>query len=112
MNPFCEVRNRVPSSTALVSESAVAVALLGQIVHGQVTGPLPAVIVIPADGASMFPLSSAARLRIRLAPVVVGVDADVTASRPVARCHVVPLSVDTSTPPTRPPPASVAVPLT
>ncbi len=31
--------------------------------------------------------------------------------RPVAGCHVWPLSVDTSTPPTTPPPVSLAVPL-
>ncbi len=66
MNPSCDARNRTPSSTELVSGSVRSgTAVLAQIEHGHVVGPVPAVTVTPTAGASRFPLSSAARLRMR-----------------------------------------------
>src|SRR5215510_12597507 len=113
MKPFTSERNLTPSSTAAVSESliTVGVAELGQIVHGHEAGALVTVTVVPTPGVSRFPLSSAARVLIVTEPSVVGVQAYVQASRPFARCQVVPPSTDTSTPPTTPPPESAAVPL-
>ena len=49
-------------------------AVIGQIEHGQVTGPgAPTVTVTPAAGVSRLPLSSAARLRIVTVPFAAGV---------------------------------------
>jgi hypothetical protein len=58
----------------------------------------------------MFALSSVARLRIFTVAGELGVNVYDHDSRPVARCQVAPSSVETSTPPTRPPPPSVAAP--
>ena len=67
---------------------------------------------VPGSRPSRFPLSSAARLRTVTWPLAVGVQVKLQLSRPVAGCQLAPPSTDTSTPPTRPPPASAAVPLT
>src|ERR1700682_1347125 len=45
------------------------------------------------------------------APCTVGVQKYIQDSRPLAGCQVAPPSTETSTPPTTPPPASVAVPV-
>src|SRR5258706_201469 len=58
----------------------------------------------------MLALSSAARLFSVVGPLLVGVQESVQELVPVARWLVAPLSVDTSTAATRPPPTSVAVP--
>ena len=81
--------------------------------HGQST-----LTVVPAPGAAMLPLSSVARTLI----VVEGepwaihgyVQLTVVAAWPVivAGCQVEPPSVETSTPATTPPPASVELPET
>ena len=65
----------------------------------------------PAAGVSRLPLSSTARDWIRACAEPVG-DPRIASSVavPAAGCHVCPPSVDTSTPATWPPPASVAVP--
>ena len=64
-----------------------------------------------ADAAPRLPLSSTARLRIVTAPELPGVQAYVHVPRPLAGCQVGPPSTVTSTPPTTPPPLSVAVPV-
>src|ERR1700704_4665632 len=46
-----------------------------------------------------------------VAPCTEGVQKYIQDSRPLAGCQVVPPSTETSTPPTTPPPASVAVPV-
>ena len=78
-------------------------------VHGQVPGgggvPVPTVMVRPAEGVSIRRLSSVARVRIVRVPLLPGVNVYDQEPRPVAGCHEVPLSVETSTPPTLPPPA-------
>ena len=115
MRPAVCERNFTPTSTGLtsvVSATRAGVAPGPQMLHGHVCGPEPTVTVTPGFGLSMFPLSSAARVR----SVVVPDDPEVFhvyvhVPRPVAGCHVWPLSVDTSTPPTTPPPVSLAVPL-
>jgi hypothetical protein len=66
--------------------------------------------MMPAEGVSRLALSSTARLRIVVVPAVIGVQVKLQVSRPSAGCHVDPLSVETSTPPTTPPPLSLAVP--
>jgi hypothetical protein len=59
-----------------------------------------------------LPLSSTARVRTVTGPLPATVHVYVHCERPVAGCQVVPPSVETSTPPTTPPPVSVAVPAT
>ena len=73
----------------------------------------PAVTVIAtfAPGDSMLPLSSKARAWMFTVPDPLTVQDRDQLVVPVARFQVVPPSVDTSTPATMPPPASVAVPL-
>src|SRR5579864_4003763 len=61
---------------------------------------------------SRFPLSSTARTTMFVVPCAVGVQKYIQDSRPLAGCQVEPPSIETSTPPTTPPPASVAVPVT
>src|SRR5215470_6267318 len=69
-------------------------------------------ILMPAPGVSMLPLSSAARvLMLSVLPGLPGVNVYVQLAAPWAGCHVVPPSSDTSMPPTWPP-VSVAVPTT
>src|SRR6476659_8876922 len=106
MEPAVSVRNFRPSSTELESDSFgfCGTALAGQMVHGHVRPPT--VTLTPDDGAPMFALSSVARARSVAVPALLGVHVHV----PVARCQVAPLSVETSTPATTPPPVSVAVP--
>src|SRR5208337_1035516 len=78
-------------------------------VHGQVCVPAPTVTVTPAEGVSMLPLSSVARLRRVAVLLPEAVQVKVQLASPVAGCQVAPLSVDTSMPATTPP-TSVAVP--
>src|SRR5690242_9846812 len=75
--------------------------------HGQVRDPM---VTVRTASAPTFPLSSVARTRIVADPVVPGRHEYVQEARPVAGCQVAPSSVETSTPPTTPPPVSAAVP--
>src|SRR6185295_10789341 len=81
----------------------------GQSVQGHPAGMM--FTVVTADGCSRLPVSSTARLMMFAAPRTPGLQLNVQLSRPDARRHVDPPSTETSTPPTTPPPLSVAVPL-
>src|SRR5437867_10690896 len=111
--PLTSGRNLTPSSTAAESLVAICAGVADalQMLQGHPTGVV-IVTATPPLGVSRLPLSSMARLMIVLVPVLVGVQAKLQFSRPVAGCHVLPPSTDTSTPPTTPPPASVALPVT
>src|SRR5437879_2491988 len=77
--------------------------------HGHTTGST--VMPTPAPGVSTFALSSAARdLVVRGPGAELTRQVKVHAVVPLARCQLVPPSMETSTPPTKPP-VSVAVPL-
>src|SRR5262249_15992372 len=65
----------------------------------------------PGEGASRFPAVSVARLMIAGVPAMAGVQANDQDVVPDATAHVAPLSVDTSTFATWPPPVSLAVPV-
>src|SRR5260370_40742624 len=71
----------------------------------------PTVTVTPALGLSMLTLSSTALLLIVAEPEPAGVHEKLQFAWPVAGCHVVPPSTETSTPATTPPPVSAAVPV-
>src|SRR5439155_26001038 len=107
MVPLTCERNFTPTSTELVSpELATAgVVVPSQMLHGQVT-----LTTIPPPGVSRLPLSSIARLLITLDPGLDGIQWYVQLAPPVARCHDVPPSTETSTPATMPS-VSDAVPL-
>src|SRR5215510_11858287 len=60
------------------------------------------VTATPGEGVSRLPESSTARLRIVTLPSTVGVQLYDQFEVPLARCHVLPPSTDTSTPPTWP----------
>src|SRR5947208_10240872 len=109
--PATLARNLTPTSTRFVSEATPSGTALGLQMVAVVAVGAGTVTVTPADGVSMLPLSSTARLFSVTKPVTSGVQLYVQLSRPLAGCQVTPPSVDTSTPPTTPP-ASVAVPLT
>src|SRR5471030_3296528 len=100
MKPAVLERNLTPSSVELVSPSSAfcGVAVDGQIVQGHVRVEAVIVTVRPADGVSMFPLSSNARLLIVAEPTTIGVHWYVQLVVPVAWFQVVPPSVETSTP--------------
>ncbi len=106
--PNVSVLNFTPTSTGDVSPASgvAGVIVLPHSEQGQVT-----VTGTPAPATCVFPLSSVARTLI----VVLGAPWTsheyVHALVPLARCQVAPPSVETSTPATTPPPASVAVPL-
>src|SRR3954464_3112280 len=103
------LRNFTPSSTALASPSSMIVGVVVAGFHRLHGHDL--VTVTPADGDSTLPLSSIARLVIDMAPTpLIGHESDQVV-RPVARCHVVPPSSETSTAATRPS-ASEAAPVT
>src|SRR5215212_6532584 len=110
--PARSVRNRTPSSTALLSPVSITLGdtVPGQIVQGHERIPVPVVTLTDAGVDWRLPLSSTARLLMVATPLTVGVHLYVQLERPVAGCHVVPPSTDTSTAATTPPPASVAVP--
>src|SRR5690348_12548958 len=95
---------RTPTSIALVSFSSTidGVTLVPNRLHGQ---PMPT--ETPGDGDSTLPLSSVARVRILVVGAPCAIHVELQAVVPVAGCHVVPPSVETSTPATVPPPASV-----
>src|SRR5436305_11039959 len=113
MNPLTSERNFTPTLTAapsLLSGSAVSVG--AKMVHGQLSAAAgPTVTVTGDEAAPMLTLSSVARLRIVTLPCVDGVHLYIQFARPTAGCHVAPPSRDTSTAPTTPPPASLAVPV-
>src|SRR3954453_14022309 len=73
--------------------------------HGQVTSTL-----MPAPGCSRLPLSSTARTRMFAFGLPCTIQLYDHCDVPVAGCHFAPPFVETSTPATTPPPASVAVP--
>src|SRR5262249_41496286 len=106
------VRNFVPSSTELVSPSSRGAG--GTVEAPQILqqGPATTLIVTPAEGISVLPLSSYARLLIATAPEPETVPVKVQLVVPVACAQVAPPLSDTSTPATMPPPASDAVPVT
>src|SRR5438874_10627251 len=114
MNPAMSLKNFVPSSTALLSAADGTAGTLAErqrLVHGH--APATIDTVIPAPAPSTFPLSSNARERMFAVP---GEPADHSYVHTpevwrLAVCHVAPLSTDTSTPATVPPPFSTAVPL-
>ena len=112
MNPSWAARNLTPNSTAEVSGSIRSgTAVDGQIEQGQVGDP--------PDGhrhtRSWRPRGCRCRRphasESSTVPMSTGLKVYVQASRPVARRHVSPSSIETSTPPTRPPPLSIAVPV-
>src|SRR5215471_8370112 len=70
----------------------------------------PTVTVTPAPEVSRLPLSSTALLLIVTEPKPAGVQEKLQFAWPVAGCHVVPPSTETSTPATTPP-VSAAVPV-
>src|SRR6266511_5473149 len=98
MNPLMSERNFIPRFTAAPSVLSGPTVSEGEnMLHGQLIGAAaPMVTVTPADGVSRRRLSSEARLRIVTDPVVVGVHLYDQFSRPIAGCHVVPPSSDTS----------------
>ena len=69
------------------------------------------VTATPAPGTSRLPLSSTARALMVKLPADAGAQAKLQLSRPLAGCQVDPPSTETSTPPTTPPPESVALPV-
>src|SRR4051812_15350844 len=112
MKPSASLLNLTPTSTALVSSELAMIGTADgfqSVVHGHVPAITETVAPAPAD--SMLPLSSIARVRIVADPTVPGFQPKLQLDPPCARCHVAPLSTDTSTPATLPPPLSVAVPL-
>src|SRR5438128_12041105 len=113
MKPLMSERNFTPTVIAAPSRLfGPTVTVEGHSMHGQlVAAGAPTVTETPDDGDSMFRLSSVARLRMLTVPCADGVHRYDQFPRPFARCHVAPPSRDTSTPPTTPPPASVAEPL-
>src|SRR5215207_3589935 len=100
--------NLTPTSTELVSPASAAGGAIAfpQIEQGQDT-----FTEAPAPGVPRFPLSSVARTLIVVEGVPWAVQEYDQLEVPVAGCQVEPLSVDTSTPATTPPPESVAVPV-
>src|SRR6516165_3637560 len=69
-------------------------------------------MLTPAAGVSRLALSSTARLIIVNVPALLATHVYDQLVVPAAGCHVAPLSTETSTPATIPPPASEAVPVT
>src|ERR1700712_4634272 len=102
-------RNFTPTSAPFGSpESALGGETASpQIEQGQLT-----LTVRPAPGASVLALSSLARVWIVVAgwPCTIHVYVQLEVPE-VAGCHVLPPSVETSTPAMTPPPPSVAVPV-
>src|SRR5438093_13327314 len=81
--------------------------------HGQVAWfRTPTFTILPGPGTSRFPLSSMARLLSVTDPDADGTHWKLQLGPPLAWCHFVPPSTDTSTAPSAPPPPSLAVPLT
>src|SRR6267378_3992937 len=112
MKPLISLLNFTPSSYGLESAAlgfVGSVAGFQRLVHGH--APTTTDTVTPAPAASRLPLSSTARLRSVADPSAPGDQSKLHVDVPVATCHVVPPSTDTSTLATRPPPLSVAVPL-
>src|SRR6185503_6926645 len=106
-------RNLVPSSTDAGSPSSTGAGGTvdgAQMLHGQVPEAV-IVIVTPPDGVSMLPLSSYERLLMFADPVPLTTQLNDQFDVPVARVQVTPPLVDTSTPDSRPPPDSAAVPV-
>src|SRR3954451_22253462 len=97
--PNLSAVNFMPSSTAPGSpESRLAVGTVKpvpNIEHGQLT-----LTLTPAPGVCRLPLSSTARTLMFAVGLPCATQAYVQPVVPVAGCHVVPPSVDTSTPAT------------
>src|SRR3954471_14863961 len=113
MYPFESARNFIPSSTDAVSPSSIGAGgttEASQTEQGHDFVP-PIVTATPAEGVSTLPVSSKPRLRIVVGPDPETVHANDQVVVPDAARHVVPPSVDTSTPETIPPPVSEEVPL-
>src|SRR3954454_24834613 len=98
--------NRTPTSIGWSSpESTWAGVVVPQIEQLQET-----LRRTPPVGCSMLPLSSVALTRMTLAGLPYAAQENLLAVVPVAGCQVRPSSVETSTPATTPPPASLDVP--
>src|ERR671917_2111532 len=117
MDPASSERNLTPTSIP-PGWLSLALGLLGvslslQMLHGLAAWHSRGATVTftVADGLPMLPESSTARLLRVNWPVEPGVQVKLQFSRPVAVCQGPPL-IETSTAPTLPPPASVAVPWT
>src|SRR5829696_6016294 len=109
--PDTSERNRVPSSVPEASGSGPPGGPTVELhrLHGQVRAPT---VTGTLTVEPMFALSSMARTMIDADPAMTGVQEYDQDARPVAGCQVLPPSVEISTPPTAPPPVSLAVPLT
>src|SRR2546423_1865853 len=111
MCPATSTRTLVPTSIAVVCPESTAAGRAETLhtEHGQARAAM--CTMTPADGRPRLPLSSMARGRIvAVVTATVGVHAYDHDVSPAAGCHVTPLSTVTSTPPTTPPPVSLAVP--
>src|SRR4051794_6024979 len=110
MDPAVSTVNLTPTSVLVVSGSdgLPGVTELLHTLHGQLRGET---VTATDAGVPMFPLSSVARARTVALPAAPGDQVYDQVPRPLAGCQVEP-SVDTSTPPTTPPPVSAAVPET
>src|SRR5262245_41472814 len=84
---------------------------VGDVISSEERGVCQTVTVICVGGSCTYPLLSTARRLIVTCPVVVGVHVSLHAVVPVAGLKLAPPSTDTSTRPTVPPPASLAVPV-
>src|SRR4051812_47945658 len=94
--------NLTPTSTPLVSPASTCAGVTEP--HSE---QLQATFTrTPLDGVSTLPLSSVARTRITVDGLPWANHEYVQLEVPVAGCHVVPPSVETSTPATTPPPPS------
>src|SRR4030095_2333037 len=112
MNSETSLLNLTPTSTARRSpESVTEGTVVGfqTAVQGQM--PAPIVTATPPLAVSVLPLSSTARLRIIAEPGAPGDHTKLQLAVPCATRHVAPLSTDTSTLATAPPPLSVATPV-
>ena len=110
MYPLTFGRNFTPTSMGTISGSATRT---GMAVAGQMeweAGPICTVTAGDDPAGSTFPELSVARARMVTLPVSAGIQAKDQLVFPCAVCQVAPLSVETSTRATIPPPESVAVP--
>src|SRR5262245_30759150 len=111
MKPATSVLNLTPTSTALRSPASLTAGMvdgLQIVVQGQT--PAPMVTATLPVAVCTLPESSTARLRMTTEPGAPGDHTKLQLAVPCAACHVAPLSTDTSTPATVPPPPSLATP--
>src|SRR5438045_1059004 len=111
MNPFWSAWKRTPTSIDWLSGDAfgAGASLAWKMLHGQVAGSMVTLMLVP--GVWRLPLSSTARAITVAAPGAVRRHVYVQLLSPIVGCQVAPPSREISTPPTVPPPVSLAVPL-